>query len=260
MTVISVNKIDIDYKDSGRGEVLVFLHGLGSTKKDWDFQVPFFSNYYRVICLDLRGHGKTSIPINEFGVEYMSEDVIQLLDALGIDKFTPIGYSMGGAVAFQLAYSYPERINNLVIVNSGPDFNKMGKIGEELIANRTAFLKMNGLDALANEIANNMFPEPQQVDFRRSFEERIKQNSVESYYNSFITLMNWGLGDKIKSIKARTLIVASDMDYTPVSFKEDYSANMQNAKLKVIKNSRHGIVVDQWEAFNQELYNFLSHE
>ena len=105
-----------------------------------------------------------------------------------------------------------------------------------------------------------MFPEEHQLKMRNDFEERCKENDYHSYLNSFTTLMNWGLGDKLKEIKTKTLIVASDMDYTPISFKEAYLNKMQNATLKVIENSRHGVVIDQPEAFNNVLLTFLKNE
>jgi len=260
MSKIQVNGIQLDYKDAGKGNVLLLLHGLGSTKNDWDAQVPFFSEEYRVLAVDLRGHGASTKPLNSYSVALMTEDIKQLLDQLHIKKATIVGFSMGGAVAFQMASSHPEYLTNLVIVNSGPDFNDMGKIGEDLLVNRTSFLETKGLEALAKEISFNMFPEAHQIDLRNEFEARCKNNDYNAYYKSFTTLMDWGLGGKIKDINVRTLVVASDMDYTPVSFKQEYVDRMQNARLAVIKNSRHGLVIDQPEAFNQTLKFFLDNE
>lgn len=260
MSKAQVNTIELDYEDSGKGKVLLLLHGLGSTKKDWDAQVPFFSKTHRVITVDLRGHGNSSKPEDDYGVELMTEDVIQLLDHLNIKKVTAVGFSMGGAVAFEMAASHPDYLENLVIVNSGPDFNDMGKIGEDMLKSRVEFLNTKGLAPLAREIAFNMFPEDHQVELRNEFETRCKNNDFNSYFKSFVTLMAWGLGDRIKDITTRTLVVASDMDYTPISFKEEYVNRMQNARLAVVKNSRHGVVIDQPETFNLELKKFLNHE
>jgi len=260
MPKIQVKDIELDYEEYGKGEVLLLLHGLGSTKKDWDAQVPFFSKKYRVITLDLRGHGDSTKPLNAYGVGLMTEDVKQFLDQLHIKKATVVGFSMGGAIAFEMAARYPQYLDNLVIVNSGPDFNDMGKTGEDLLKNRIEFLETKGLEALAKEISFNMFPEPHQIKMRNDFETRCKNNDYNAYYKSFVTLMAWGLGEKIKNIKTRTLVVASDMDYTPITFKEDYVKKLPNATLAVIKNSRHGVVIDQPEAFNEVLQNFLNHE
>ena len=258
MPKIRVNNVELSFEDNGSGKVLLLLHGLGSTKKDWDGQVPFFSKNYRVITLDLRGHGDSTKPKEDYGVHFMTEDVKAFLDALSITKATIAGFSMGGAVAFDFAVKHPDYLDNLVIINSGPDFNNMGQIGEDLLNGRTKFLETKGLDALAKEISFNMFPEASQVALRNEFEARCKQNDYDAYYNSFVTLMDWGLGEKLKDIKTRTLVVASDMDYTPISFKEDYVERMHDARLAVIKNSRHGVVIDQPEAFNEALQNFLN--
>ena len=67
-------------------------------------------------------------------------------------------------------------------------------------------------------------------------------------------------GDQLKAIPTRTLVVGSDMDYTPASFKQAYVSKMQNASLVIIKNSRHGVVIDQPEAFNLALEKFLNDE
>ena len=108
MSKIQVNTIELDYEDTGNGKILLLLHGLGSTKKDWDAQVPFFSKTHRVITLDLRGHGDSTIPLNDYGVELMTEDVKQLLDQLNIKKATLVGFSMGGAIAFEMASKHPK--------------------------------------------------------------------------------------------------------------------------------------------------------
>ena len=255
-----VNSIEINYEDVGHGETLVLLHGLGSTIKDWDFQISVLSEKFRLIIPDFRGHGRSGINNDDFGVEFLTEDIFQLLQKLEIEKASFVGFSMGGAVSFQMAVSHPEIVDKLIIVNSGPDFDNMGKMGTELLESRTAFLKMKGLQELAKEISKNMFPEPQQQKLRHEFEERCGKNNPEVYYKTFVTLMEWGLGDKLETIPHKTLVVGSDMDYMPVSYKEEYASRMQNATVAIVSNSRHGVVMDQHEAFNKIILNFLDNE
>jgi len=262
MPKATINNISLDYSIQGTGSAILLLHGLGSTKKDWDAQIPVFSQNYKTVAVDLRGHGNSTIPSSKdkYGVSFMSEDVKHLLDVLEIQKATLIGFSMGGAVAFEFAATYPDSLDKLIIVNSGPDFNDMGQLGEDLLNNRTAFLKEKGIKELAKTIALNMFPEEHQVTMRKEFEERCAQNDQDAYYQSFVTLMNWGLGDRLLDIEHKTLVVGSDMDYTPVAFKENYTKRMKNAELAVISNSRHGLIIDQSEDFNRIVLNFLTDE
>jgi pimeloyl-ACP methyl ester carboxylesterase len=72
--------------------------------------------------------------------------------------------------------------------------------------------------------------------------------------------MDWGIGKELENIAHKTLVVASDLDYTPISFKEEFVSRMQNARLAVITNSRHGVLMDQYEKFNNLIINFLENE
>lgn len=257
MALTTINGIDLDYADVGEGNVVVLLHGLGSTKKDWDLQIPVLSQKFRVIAPDFRAHGNSEKVPKEQGVETMTEDIFQLLHSLQISKASFVGFSMGGAVCFDMAYSHPEIVDKLVIVNSGPDFNNAKDSGVDILAERTKIIKERGFQFLAETISHGMFPEEDQKNWRDEFRQRILDNDEDAYLNTFGSLMKWGLDEKISEISHPTLVLASDMDYTPIEYKKAYVEKMKNAKLVVIENSRHGIVLDQAEKLNEELLKFL---
>ena len=253
------NGISLEYLDRGEGDVILLLHGLGSTKADWDLQLEPFSEEFRIIAPDLRGHGNSSKPENKdaYGIPECAEDMKLLLDELGISKCMLVGFSMGGAVAFEMAVRYESMISKMVIVNTAPDFNALGEMGEQMIKERTEMLRSQGMNAMAEKVAEGMFPEEVQKPLRDAFYQRASANDLEAYYNSFITLMDWGIGEKVKNIEVPSLVVASDMDYTPVELKESYTKKMKNARLVVIRNSRHGVTMDQPEQFNEALLKFF---
>ena len=254
------NGIELEYLDKGEGEAILLLHGLGSTKADWDFQVDAFSKHYRVIAPDLRGHGNSSKPETreEYGISHCAEDNVLLLKELKIDTCAVVGFSMGGAVAFEMVVNHPQLISKLIIVNTAPDFNDLGDMGEEMIRERTKILKTLGIEPLAKQIAASMFPGDDQLELRKAFYDRARNNPVNTYFNSFITLMEWGIGEKIKDIKVPTLVIASDQDYTPVTLKEAYSKKMNNSRVEVVSDSRHGVTMDQPTEFNRIILNFLN--
>ena len=257
MALASVNGIQLDYSDSGEGDAVVLLHGLGSTKSDWDRQIPVLSEKFRVIAPDFRAHGNsTKIPANQ-GVEIMTEDVFQLLKYLEISKASFVGFSMGGAVCFQMAVSHPEMVDKMVIINSGPDFNNPNDSGVDILAARTKIIKENGFLYLAESISEGMFPEDNQKEWREDFKNRLISNDEDAYLHTFGELMKWGIGEKVSTVDKKTLIVASDMDYTPVNYKIEYSEKMPDAQVVIVENSRHGIVLDQADKLNEELLKFL---
>lgn len=257
MALTTINGIDLDYVDVGKGNVVVLLHGLGSTKKDWDLQIPVLSQKFRVIAPDFRAHGNSERVPKHQGVDIMTDDIFQLLKFLNIKKASFVGFSMGGAVSFNMAFLHPEMVDKLVIVNSGPDFNNAKDSGIDLLAERTKIIKEQGFISLADTISKGMFPEENQQQWRMEFHQRIIDNDEDAYLRTFGSLMKWGLNDKVSEIKHPTLVVASDMDYTSVDYKKAYVSKMENAKLVVIENSRHGMVLDQAEKLNQELLKFL---
>ncbi|GAA4313561.1 alpha/beta hydrolase [Pontixanthobacter gangjinensis] len=253
------NGISLEYLDQGEGEVVLLLHGLGSTRADWDFQKDAFSEDFRIIAPDLRGHGNSSRPSGKdaYGIPKCAEDMKLLLESLGISSCMVVGFSMGGAVAFQMAAEYKDLVSKLVIVNTAPDFNALGEMGEQMIKDRTQLLRSEGMEAMAAKVSEGMFPEEKQKHLRKIFFERAHQNDLDAYYHSFITLMGWGIGEKIRNIEVPALVVASDMDYTPVDLKKSYAEKMPDAKVVVIQNSRHGVTMDQPEQFNKAVLKFL---
>lgn len=257
MHTVEVNGIELQYLDEGKGKGLVLLHGLGSSHKDWDLLIPVLSSKFRVIAPDLRAHGASTRVPKEQSVEHMAQDVLDLMDHLDLEKASLVGFSMGGAVAFELAASHGQRVEKLVIINSGPNFNAPQESGVDLLEQRTKIIEEKGFKFLAESIAKGMYPLEEQEDLREEFEKRILSNDEKAYLQTFGKLMNWGLNERIEKVTHPTLVVASDGDYTPVGYKKAYSEELRDAQLVVIENSRHGVVSDQSEKLTEELLKFL---
>ncbi|MFF2371631.1 alpha/beta fold hydrolase [Agromyces sp. NPDC058110] len=100
---------------------MVLLHALGDRADDWAVVAEHFARSHRVVAIDLRGHGRSDWP-GEYTFELMRDDVIGVLDALGLADITLIGHSMGGTVALLIAEAEPGRIARLVIEDSCPPY------------------------------------------------------------------------------------------------------------------------------------------
>jgi non-heme chloroperoxidase len=97
---------------------VIFLHGYADSWRSFERIFPAFSDHYRCIALDLRGHGDSSKPEDGYGLKDFVEDVRLLLESLGIGKATLIGHSMGSFIAQKFAASYPDRVEKLVLISS----------------------------------------------------------------------------------------------------------------------------------------------
>jgi pimeloyl-ACP methyl ester carboxylesterase len=98
--------------------VIAFIHGLGLNRQIWNPYVSRFSHRYRVLSYDLFGHGETAAPPSKPDVTMFSEQLIDLMDELGIDQCAPVGFSLGGMINRRMAIDHPDRVSALAILNS----------------------------------------------------------------------------------------------------------------------------------------------
>jgi len=115
---VHVNGIDLAYSDEGQGHPIVFLHAFPLNRTMWDPQVAAFKDQYRIITIDLRGHGKSEAPMWRYTLELFADDVIALLKHLNIPEATFVGLSMGGYILFSLYRKYPEYVQTLVFADT----------------------------------------------------------------------------------------------------------------------------------------------
>lgn len=120
--IYELNDIELNVEMTGSGPPLLLLHGFTGSLKTWSSFLPVFTKQYRVITLDILGHGKSSAPTDpkRYTIEKAADDIIALLDRLHIDKTHVLGYSMGGRLALMFACTYPERVRSLILESASP--------------------------------------------------------------------------------------------------------------------------------------------
>ena len=120
MPTANVNGINVYYESHGDGFPLVFAYGIGGNTTEWEPQIPAFSERYRFIVWDPRGHGRSDSPpdADQYTQEIFAQDLKGLLDHLGIERAYVGGLSMGGGIATRLAILHPERVAALLIIDS----------------------------------------------------------------------------------------------------------------------------------------------
>ncbi len=104
---------------TGRGPALLLIHGIGDSSATWEHLLPFLAIDHTVIAPDLLGHGASDKPRADYSVAAYANGMRDLLSVLGVDRATVVGHSLGGGVAMQFAYQYPERCERLVLVSTG---------------------------------------------------------------------------------------------------------------------------------------------
>lgn len=111
--------IKIAFVDAGSGDPIVFLHGVGATKRCWSDQVKSLSARFRCIALDYRGYGDSDVPpLERISREAYARDVTAVMDAAGIEKAVLCGNSLGGVVALEFYKQFAPRVQSLILVDS----------------------------------------------------------------------------------------------------------------------------------------------
>jgi pimeloyl-ACP methyl ester carboxylesterase len=257
VSIYSCNDLNIYYEIHGQGEPLIFIHGLGSAGRDWEFQIPFFAKNYQLIVVDVRGHGQSQKTSEKYSIELFANDIAKLIAHLKLTKVSLIGLSMGGMIAFELAVKHPDLIKSMVIVNSGPGFLNMNFRLRFKFFLRLMSLRLLSLEKVGAAVAAGLFPKPKQQHLRELFLERYIQNDKKSYIKSLQALSKWNVVDSLSKISCPTLVLAADNDYTSIASKQKYVDKMPNAELVVIEDSHHALPVEKPEAFNTAVAKFF---
>jgi len=109
----------VSYGKAGRGPVLLLLHGITNSSETWERVASRLSERFTLIAPDLLGHGKSATPRGDYSLGAHASAVRDVLTSLGHERVTVIGHSLGGGIAMQFAYQFPERCERLVLVSSG---------------------------------------------------------------------------------------------------------------------------------------------
>ncbi|MBI5352336.1 MAG: alpha/beta hydrolase [Chloroflexi bacterium] len=257
MSKIQSNNANLYYEVHGKGQPLLFIHGLGSSTPDWELQVKEFSKTYQVITFDLRGHGQSDKPAGPYSLPMFASDAATVLKSLGIGSAHVVGLSLGGCIAFQLVTDLPSLVKTMTIVNSGPEVvirtfkDRMG------VWQRFTVVRLFGMRKIGEILSKNLFPREENASLRKTFVENWAKNDSRAYLTAMRAMVNWTVMDKLGSINCPTLILTADQDYTPVSFKEGYIKRIPNAQLVVIPDAHHGLPAEWPEKFNAVLMDFL---
>jgi 3-oxoadipate enol-lactonase len=257
MPKIHSNGINLYYEVNGSGQPLVFIHGLGSSTRDWEYQVPELSKSYQVITFDLRGHGQSDKPAGPYQMTMFSKDAANLLQTLGLGAAHVVGISLGGGVALQFALDYPEQVKTLIIVNSAPTLGDQAQAQQE-VERRVGIVQQLGMRAMGQALSPVLFPNPEHANLRETFVERWAENDPQAYIEATRSMLGWDVMDRLSGLQCPTLIITSDQDYSPAAVKEAYVKLIPNGQLVVISDAHHAVPIEQPQQFNTVLTRFLA--
>lgn len=269
-----VRNINIAYIDEGTSdEVLLLIHGLGTSAKSWIKNIPELSKKFRVIAVDLPGYGKSEKGYYKYSMSWNALVLKELLDELNIDKATFVGHSMGGQISLHAAMNHPEKVKNLVLISSA-GFEKFTEgEGDWMKAAFTIDLvKDTQIRNIDVNLKSNFYDTPNDAEFFVT--DRIQIRGAEGFedYCYAVTRNVAGMIDEpllneLKNIKQKTLILFGENDglipnaYLHGGNTEDIAqfakSQLPNSKLVMIPECGHMMQFEKSVQVNKEIIQFM---
>jgi pimeloyl-ACP methyl ester carboxylesterase len=263
-----VNGINLHYVRTGQGPDLVLIHGIASNLGQWQLSIlPAFTERFRVTMYDLRGHGYSDMPPNGYTPAHMVGDFIGLMDYLNIQRATLLGHSYGGIVALYYAVRYPERVDRLIIADSGIPFLEPGRGRDALLDRCREILQGQNVDVpedKADDIAYLM----EQLLKRRRFSwrgmgiqraiARLSRLLTTSFGTEYRETSELTL-EMIRQIQAPVLLIYGARSPLTASFRF-LRDNLPNCRAVMIPNGGHFFPLEHPKMFVEHVSSFLQAE
>ncbi|MCB0725487.1 MAG: alpha/beta fold hydrolase [Ignavibacteriae bacterium] len=242
------------------GPPLIFIHAFPLCHRMWDSQVEYFKDKYRVILYDARGLGYSTVPDEQYMMENLADDLIDVMDFLSIDKAHACGLSMGGYTLLRALTKNPDRFNSVILADTRAERDD----DNGLKARYAMFnsVKTTGTETLIRDFTKKLLNEANYGnDTLRSFvEEMTSWQTVEGVCGALICLATrTNTLDELRNLDVPALILVGEDDVlTPIPFSERMRDALVNSELKIIPNSGHLANMENPQEFNKSIETFLA--
>ena len=203
--------VPLHYRLHGSGEPVLLIHGLGCSGADWALQICALEARFQMIVPALPGCGFSAPPKESYSIAGFASVLWGLLDHLGISRSDIAGFSMGGAIALEMALACPARVPRLALINSLASYQDDWR-KRTYARTSAALIRLFGMRRAASIFAAGLFPEPWQKEMRDRAADVVGTVPAGSYLGMSDALEQSTALDRLDRIKSRTLIIAAEHD------------------------------------------------
>jgi 3-oxoadipate enol-lactonase len=242
--------IELSYVEHGAGEALILIHGLGANADSWRPQVEALARNYRVIAMDLRGHGQSGFRAEEpITVRAFADDVVALITTLGTEPAHFCGISMGGMIALEIFVRYGGKVKSLILADTTAFFPPP-QARQELLRHFDSLEMAEWGGLMARRVLRRDAP-PEQ---RRDVAQMLAANRRAVYRQGLITTFESDYRWVLPQINLPTLILVGEEDQaTPVGYADYLHKNIKGSVLQVISQAGHFANLENPAAFNWQV-------
>jgi pimeloyl-ACP methyl ester carboxylesterase len=232
---------DIYYReyigDGERRAPVLLIHGAGGSHMHWPSEIRHISGEH-IIAIDLPGHGRSGGDGRDTIAEY-TESLITFLDSLAIDKLALAGHSMGAAIILTLCLSSPERFTGIILLGAGARL----RVHPAILNNCKSETTFPNVISIVKDWAFSPQADPRLVELAG---ERMAETPQNVVLGDFVACDEFNIRERLQEIKPQTLIICGDDDkMTPPRFSEYLVDKIPNARLEIIPNAGHMVMLEQ---------------
>jgi 3-oxoadipate enol-lactonase len=244
--------------DGGERPPVMLIHGVGADGTSWDQIAPALAPEFRVLHLDLRGHGRSGHINGALTLDDFVRDVVDVLDACAVPAADIVGFSLGGMIAQGSALQHAERVRRLILLSA-----VAGRSAEERerVQARLAILQQQGVAAITGAAQERWFTPDfvaRNPDLVARRMRQLQENHAPSYAAAYTVFSTRDLGDSLHAIRAPTLIATGEHDVgSNPRMARFMHAQISGSRLEILPGLRHSILVEAPELVTRLVRGFL---
>lgn len=259
MAFARVKNLTLNYKVEGSAanSALVFVNSLGTDLRIWNDVVPYFAGRYSIIRYDKRGHGLSDSPAGPYSIADHADDLAGVLAYLGVNTATIIGISVGGMISLDFAARYPQRVQCLILCDTGAVLGTRAYWEERITA-----LEAGGFSELGEAILARWFAPTfakRQPDAYRGYGNMLVRTPLGGYIDTCKAIRDADLRQVARDIDVPTLIMCGSQDQaTPPELVRELADMIEDAHFRIIPDAGHLPCIEQPEIMASEISSFLA--
>jgi 3-oxoadipate enol-lactonase len=253
-----INGLTVNYEIAGEGPCVTLSHSLACNLHMWDEQMAALTAKYKVLRYDTRGHGKSEAPAGAYTLDQLADDARVLFAHLGIKQTHWVGLSMGGMIGQTFALKHPGVFQSLTLADTT---SRYPAEAAPAWADRIKAVQAGGMQAVADATLARWLTEPYRKAHPQVAERigaYIRTTPVDGFVGCCHAIPKIDVTQRLKEIDCPALVIVGEQDPgTPVAMAREIHGALRNAELVIIPSAAHLSNIEQPQAFNSALLDFL---
>jgi len=268
----TVDGLNIRYLVRGTGPAIILVHGLGEFLEGWLFNLAALSKHYMVYAIDLPGHGLSEESKHNHTVGSNVKFIVNFMATMGISRASILGHSMGGPICLSLAVDYPDKVDKLILVDSGGFHDKVSWgyrlatipfLGKILLGSPLLINKATIRFGMRRQFYNPGIVPEEWIEAAKKHLKRPKRNEtilkiIKKYTGIGSIRSDASVADKLTQVKQPTLVIHGMQDKViPVEHACKACYLIPHARLEIFDQCGHNPQIEKASEFNEAVLSFL---